>query len=335
MRICSECFFDEEIQNYISSTGVKGVCDVLKKDALVIELEDLSDFFYDVINVFKIEASSKNTIVDYLQKDWNLFRDKKVAEKIINECVSMLGSTLDIKHVVYLDVISNYVSIWERLKHDLQFKSRFLINLNTYNPTDPYLKDCIKADVIIPTGTIMYRARVLPDKVSYYKKDDLGCPPPKIVSNGRANPIGIPYLYLCDNKGTTYYEVRARYKDRVTVGDFRINRNLKIVSLSSLSSLYLASHSGDFVKELKHKLLLHKIAEDMTKPLSRYDTELEYVPTQFICELCKINGADGISFKSSLDGKGTNYVLFSANDKTVAECIKVNTVTIEHVEIKP
>ena len=335
MKICSDCFNDEEIQNYISSTGIYGVCDALRKDALVIELEDLSDFFSDVINLFKVDASSKNTVVDFLQKDWSLFRDKNIAEMIINECVKLLGSTIDVEHVVYKDEISDYVSIWERMKHDLQYKSRFLINLTSYNPMDPYLEDCIKADNIVSAGTIMYRARVLPDKVSYYKKDDLGCPPPDVVSNGRANPIGIPYLYLCDNKGTTYYEVRARYKDRVTVGDFRINRDLKIVSLTSLSSLYVASHSGDFVKELKHKLLLHKIAEDMTKPLSRYDTELEYVPTQFICELCKINGADGISFRSSLDGKGTNYVLFSANDKSVAECIKVNTVTIEHVEIKP
>ena len=71
----------------------------------------------------------------------------------------------------------------------------------------------------------------------------------------------------------------------------------------------------------------------MSKPLSRYDTELEYIPTQFICELCKFNKADGISFKSSLYKNGTNYVLFSTNDTSVAECVNVKTTTIEHVEI--
>lgn len=334
MRISADCFNDEEIQNYISSVGVIGHCDVLDHDSVVIELEDFYDFFSDVFRLFKDDGSSKLSVADYLLRDWNLFQNKVVASKIITECKTMLGSALDVDHVAYTDAITDDVNKWEQIKHDLQFKSRYMIRIESYFPTDPNLTECLKT-ILLPAGTILYRARVLPDKVSYYKKDDLGCPPAKKVSNGRANPIGIPYLYLCDNKGTTYYEVRARYKDRVTVGDFRINKDLNIVSLSLLSSLYSASHSGDFMADVKRKLLIHKIAEDMTKPLSRYDSELEYVPTQFICEQCKQNGTDGILFRSSLDGKGINYVLFAGNDKNIAECIKVNTVTIEHVDIKP
>lgn len=334
MKISADCFNDEEIRNYISSVGVLDNCDVFKKKSIVIELDDFYDFFSDVFRMFQYNGVSKLSIADYLLKDWNLFSNKQAAEKIILGCKTMLGSTLDVDHVTYSDAIADYVNKWRKIKQDLQFKSRYMFRLESYFPTDPNLSACLKT-VPLAAGTKLYRARVLPDKVSYYKKDDLGCPPPEKVSNGRANPIGIPYLYLCDNKGTTFYEVRARYKDRVTVGDFKIKRELKIVPLSLLSSLYSASHSGNFMEDVKNQLLLHRIAEDMSKPLSRYDTELEYVPTQFICELCRINGADGISFRSSLDDRGINYVLFTANDKGAAECIKVNTVTIEHVDIKP
>jgi len=335
MKVCADCFNDEEIQNYIDAVGVMGMCDVLKKNAIVIDLEELNDFFLDVFSIFKTVDTSKFSVSDFLQKDWKLFADTVISREIIRECAVCLGVKIDITHVTYIDYIAEYVNIWQRLKHDLQYESRFMINLNLYNPTDPFLRNCLNAnDVLIklPKGTILYRARVLPDKVSYYKKEDLGCPPPYMVCNGRANPIGIPYLYLCDNKETTYYEVRARYKDRLAIGDFQIKKDLKIVALTSLYSLYLSSHSGDFIEDIKHKLLLHYIAEDMSKPLSRYDTELDYVPTQFICELCKINKADGISFKSSLDKKGINYVLFSVNED-IAECIKVKNISIEHVEI--
>ena len=61
------------------------------------------------------------------------------------------------------------------------------------------------------------------------------------------------------------------------------------------------------------------------------DTEIEYVPTQWICEYCKIIGADGISFASSLDNNGLNYVIFNPSD---AKCTKVLCRTIEEVNIK-
>ncbi|MFZ1236062.1 MAG: RES domain-containing protein [Prevotella sp.] len=81
---------------------------------------------------------------------------------------------------------------------------------------------------------------------------------------------------------------------------------------------------------MKKTLLLNAISKDMSKPLTRYDTELEYVPTQYICELCKLHGADGICFESSLKNGGLNYVLFKEND---AECIAVRAVQINEVMI--
>ena len=76
--------------------------------------------------------------------------------------------------------------------------------------------------------------------------------------------------------------------------------------------------------------LLQAISHDLSKPLRRYDTELEYVPTQLICEYCKLNGIDGIRFESSLHKGGINLVLFDANK---ADCISVVSKEIKKVEI--
>lgn len=199
MRVCANCFNDEEIQNYIKSEGRKDICDVHGIEEIVIELDDLSDFFHDVFSLFKNDNNSNKTICDFVQKDWNLFSNPKTAKAIIDEEIKSLGTNIKTTNVEYIDVITNYVNIWQRLKNDLQYKNRFLIDLGSYNPVDPYLQSCLNANdviVILPKGKTLYRARVLPDKKTYYRKEELGCPPKDKVLNGRANPIGIPYLYL-------------------------------------------------------------------------------------------------------------------------------------------
>ena len=77
------------------------------------------------------------------------------------------------------------------------------------------------------------------------------------------------------------------------------------------------------------------ICKDLSKPLRRFDTELEYVPTQLICEYCKLNQADGIMFASSLHPQGQNIVLFDPKDAkcTKVDYVEINKVTISSVRI--
>lgn len=84
------------------------------------------------------------------------------------------------------------------------------------------------------------------------------------------------------------------------------------------------------------KKVIESISSDLSKPLRRYDSELEYVPTQLICEYCKgivdSDGAtaDGITFESSLHKGGRNFVLF---DESSAKCIRVDSHEITKIDI--
>lgn len=49
------------------------------------------------------------------------------------------------------------------------------------------------------------------------------------------------------------------------------------------------------------------------KGISYYFSEIDYIPTQYICELIKVKGFDGIKFKSSL-GKGNHILLFTSKN---------------------
>lgn len=334
MKICADCFADTELHSFIESQNTDGLCEVTGKEGKTVNLDELSDFFSDLLGIFEFNPNSSETLYDIVQRDWNLFVNNEVAHKILKEVISECGYSLNPNRVSYIKPIVDYIDIWQNIKNDLQFNTRYFINLQHYNYSDPYLTDTFSPDDTLQVNRKLFRARVLPDRVKTFGIDEMGCPPSNIVSAGRANPIGIPYLYLCDDEETTFYEVRARYKDRIAVGTFVVQQNLKLINLTSKSSIFLSSVlDGNFIDSVKHKLLRNAVAEDMSKPLSRYDTELEYVPTQFICELCRMNGADGICFSSSLHHSGMNYVLFCGNDDTKIKCRSVGIKTIEHVEI--
>jgi len=65
--------------------------------------------------------------------------------------------------------------------------------------------------------------------------------------------------------------------------------------------------------------------------MRRYDTEIDYIPTQFICEFIKVfSGVHGIKFRSSLHTEGNNIVIF---DQNIMVCESVENVKVSNVSI--
>lgn len=159
----------------------------------------------------------------------------------------------------------------------------------------------------------------------------MGCPPTQLMAEGRANPIGIPFLYLAKEIETTFYEVRATFLDYISVGRFYVkdDRTLKITDFTKRLSPF--NNATDIVSFAKGKLLRDLISIDLSKPLLRFDSHLEYIPTQFICEFIRyFCDSDGIQFVSSLKKDGVNFVLFDENN---VECKSVELHQIESLMI--
>lgn len=229
--------------------------------------------------------------------------------------------------VGYIDSIKSIISVWDNVKKEVKEERRFFANLSFFDGNN-----MIEANTTVPKDTTLYRARIIPSEIKYLTKKDVGCPPRDKATAGRANPLGIPYLYLCKNEETTYYEVRALYLDKLAIGSFKTTRDINVLDFTSKLSLYYAYNNSTFslLEIIAKQKILQIISKDLSKPLRRYDSELEYVPTQLICEYCKINSIDGICFNSSLHKDGINIVLFDASS---AECIKVENREIRDVHI--
>lgn len=74
--------------------------------------------------------------------------------------------------------------------------------------------------------------------------------------------------------------------------------------------------SPEKIKEDEYSIVadLHRISEEFSKP--NFGDQIEYAPTQFLCEYIKRLGFDGIKFKSAVSATGTNVLLFDVDAKT-------------------
>lgn len=327
MQICESCFNDDELRLSIQHEYREvGICDACGRNTMVTDAEMLSDFFGEVLSLF-VPCGEGLDVVTLLQRDWNLFVSDVVGRIIVEYFLAEgdFGYTVADK-VGYSDIITQTVKEWDILKERVMTKTRFFTSLSSFEKLG-----LISYNMTIPQNTSLFRARVIPSGKSMLGIEDMGCPPADKATAGRANPMGIPYLYLSKNEETTYYEVRALYLDRLVIGTFSTTRELKILDFTKPLSLYVANlQSSDLAMEVSKYLLLQRISKDLSKPLRRFDTELEYVPTQLICEFCKLHDIDGIMFNSSLHKGGVNVVLFDADN---AECTAVKQVEINRVDI--
>lgn len=157
------------------------------------------------------------------------------------------------------------------------------------------------------------------------------------AKEGRINPKGISYLYLCTDKDTAMAEVRPYLGSRITISQFALERELKLVDCSAT----VKERKGNInigprinfkdnptTKEIK-KTVWANIETAFSYPVERNDDTAEYVPTQIISGLFKKEGYDGIKYKSIL-GEGYNVALFNLDDAKLVSSSLYRTNGLEY-----
>lgn len=340
MKVCPYCFSDKELKYYISISQDIGDCSVCdSKHQPLLDLEELYDFFQALVNNYQLSENGE-TLNAKIQSHWSFFSSHQNAQKILNFVLAKLQSSITSTNnlVDYTDEIIQNYNYWETLKDELKWKNRFILNIDKLKELE--WDTFFNTQFELKPEEKLYRARLhhqsgLPPKAKEITADDnMFCPPQKIAGGGRANPSGIPFLYLSDNAETTLYEIRASYLDELSIGEFSLNEgieSIKIVDFSEDTSLF-QEDLNNISSTIKGKLLRERISVDLSKPMRRYDNEIEYIPTQFICEFIKVfTGASGIKFSSSLHPSGNNFVIF---EQTLMRCHAVNLVRVNSVNLK-
>lgn len=293
------------------------------------DLSTVNDFLHSLVGLYS-EDSNGTPIVERIQRDWELFFSDVVAEEVLHPILEQYGFTKETK-VEYNSVLEAPVETWNLLKTELKEKKRFTSDTAILKSQgwESYLENTRYFD-----GKSLYRARIHYKKDQVYSKEEMGarelgdCPP------GRANPEGIPFLYLCEDRLTTVYEVRASLHDTVSIGEFRLTGSgpLSLLDLSGVDLDEIDLLDTDLVELAKKRLLIDAIRSDMSKPMRREDSMVEYVPTQFICEFIQNTfDVDGICFTSSVHSNGSNVVLFIPE---LMHCVNVEQYRISSLELQ-
>lgn len=339
LYLCEHCFGDKELKAFCRASKNIGTCSFTENSGVpVMDLSELISFFSGVLQLFEEDDSGEAlSLIEILKHDWSLFSSNRIGTMILNEVCRMtpfrlLSPTSKARYSIELRRVCEP---WSRLKEELKWEKRF--HINTDDLTIEYVWDAIFAiQDELDANAPYYRARIHSEgRREPYSTEEMKAPPKEKCAAGRANVSGIPYLYLCDDIDTVFYEVRATYLDDVSVGTFNQkdkNELISIVDFTKSRSLYSSDLSFDLKKVVQFKLLTELISKDLSKPMRRYDSEREYIPTQFICEFIRVYcGAKGVRFESSLHPGHTNLVIFEPD---LMECKEVAHHIVNEINIK-
>lgn len=175
---------------------------------------------------------------------------------------------------------------------------------------------------------------LLNNKKDFYgfDKSNSDAPPNAYAKEGRANPKGISYLYTAKDIKTAILEMRPQMQKMYNIATIEIIRDAKIFDFT---------YSPEKIKEDEYSIVadLQRISEEFSKP--NFGDQIEYAPTQFLCEYIKRLGFDGIKFKSAVSATGTNVLLFDVDAKTRvyditgSKVYTVNTLDIDISQVMP
>ena len=180
--------------------------------------------------------------------------------------------------------------------------------------------------------TVWYRARIRPGDVPY-TVDQMGAPPKRIASHGRANPAGIPYLYLGSAQDTAISEIRPHTGEIACVADFTTPTSLKLVDLRTprkMVSPFVLADADDIGRMRNDLPFLERLGNELTRPVIPQSAAIDYTPSQYLCEFIKKCGYQGVIYRSSVS-TGMNLALF---DPSLATCGTVAQYRVVRVAVE-
>lgn len=332
MICCQNCFNCEFVNTHITLKSVSiGDCEGCGSlNVSLIDSLELTDLFSPLFDLYK-PSELGLPLLDLVRGDWKLF-DKVPDQRMVQIFKGMIYGDKDVT-LKYTPIIKDSELFnWELFKEELKHENRFF---PVSFPEQQELSSLLSYLSMESEHEQqeLYRARINKNISEPYPIADMGSPPKELATSGRANPVGISYLYVASTIKTAISEVRPHKGDYLTIAKFVGNRALKLVDLrdprsSILPFRYSESSLRNAYKGLS---LLETLGDELTKPVSLHKAQLEYLSSQYLCEFIKSQGYEGVIYKSSL-GQGDNYAIFDEKylRGTGTQLVEITAIDISH-----
>jgi hypothetical protein len=342
MNCCAVCFGDRflrtEIARLSNEIGQCSYCN--SENVTVLAPPELRDLFELLKGIYRKDSGGR-LLVQWFRDDWGMFEHPKMIDD--SRAKDLLAEILNDGEIVRQafspasEFAANHLNEdqWEKLREELMYRNRFFpettIDLKRLGFLLDYLQLREEGDV----PNLWYRARIQIGD-SPFAVGEMGAPPRRSASHGRANPSGIPYLYLGSTRNTAISEIRPHTGEIACVADFRTPISLKLVDLRSPRKMVSPFFFGDEAEigQMRSELpFLERLGEELTRPVVPQAAAIDYTPSQYLCEFIKKCGYEGVIYRSSV-GDGMNLALFNP---ALAESgnVSQHRVTRVSVEVEP
>lgn len=346
MKCCQYCFNSNYLNQIIINNHDIGNCDFcLSENVNTYNPSELNLFFQNILDLYEVNLEG-DIIENQIIKDFEgkVFTKKLAGKNAIKNLLSeivkddferysnLFENTVQLKFIndgFEEELIKPLELSWSKFSDEIKHVNRFhLINNLDLERLKSLFKHFSKD---LPKGKKFHRARIC-ETTKGYLANEMGNPPIDKAKSGRANPQGISYLYLGSDLNTTLYEARASLYDFVCVGEFRLEENIQVINLSKNTYDPFVLAENDSLEEvMMHSQFIEKLNQELSKPRRRNDSELDYLPTQYLSELIKSMGYSGIEYQSSLYSSGYNLAIFNPE---VFKCIDVKVYDIQEINLK-
>jgi hypothetical protein len=335
-RCCPECFNDRGLRKNIipSLSPTRGTCAFCGSlDVDLVEPQQLADYFELLINVYEPDPAGK-LLVEWMKEDWQLFTHPRMDAARAKDLLSKILDNDDIVREPFLPSAthkSEELIRWGTLRDELMYKNRYFLDETLDTDRLEELLSHLPADDL---PTKWYRARIRTGDVNY-SINEMGAPPKRLATHGRANPPGIPYLYLASLPVTAAAELRPHAGEFACVADFTISGQLNAVDLRNprrLVSPFLLADAGAIGQLRADILFLARLGDELTRPVLPQGAAIDYIPSQYLCEFIKKIGRDGVVYRSSVSD-GINLALFDPT-KAVGGDVALYSVSRVSVQVE-
>lgn len=336
MKCCPACFGDRGLQKSIFPLKTKetGTCSYCgSKDTLLVAPKELFEYFELLISAYRSDGCGK-LLIEHFRQDWGLFDHPSMDDPRAKDLLAEIMEDGNITREKFspIEISGNRLGEWEKLRDELMYRNRFFPSANiNLERLESLLSSLALDQGEFPVN--WFRARIQVGD-NPYSAENMGAPPKRDASHGRANPAGIPYLYLGSNPKTAVSEVRPHTGEIACIMDFTTPNNLKLVDLrqprKAVSPFLL--EDAEEVREMRSDIpFLERLGDELTRPVVPQAAAIDYTPSQYLCEFIKKCGYDGVLYRSSVVSDGINLALFDpacARPGTISQ-YRVTRVSVE------
>ena len=334
MLCCAECFGDKGLKKQIvPDLSVKnGACSFCKsKNQALIDPKDLVEYFEVLVGIYRPDDRGR-LLIEWLKEDWSLFGHPNLDQMSANV---LLGEILDDGEIIRKNFVpsepdeTDLIEAWERLTTELLHTNRFFPSTEF----DHLRLEGLLSNLVLDQDDHpdhWYRARIERGN-RRYPPEEMGAPPERHASHGRANPAGIPYLYLGSLAKTAVAEIRPYPGETVCVAVFETVADLQFVDFRdprSLISPFLLSDESVLAQLRGGDIeYLESLSRGLTTPVVPTDAAINYTPSQYLCEFIKKCGYHGVIYSSSVS-EGMNLALFDPEKAVAGEISEFSIISV-------